>query len=41
MYEEGSKEKLLKVLKRQKEVSLALKGNLNEWEILSGQIENF
>ena len=41
MYEEDSKEELSKVLKRQEEVSLALKDNLREWEILSGQIENF
>jgi ATP-binding cassette subfamily F protein 3 len=41
MYEEDSKEELSKVLKRQEEVSLALKDNLREWEILSAQIENF
>ncbi len=41
MYEEESKEELSNILKRQDEVSIALKSYLNEWEILSSQIESF
>tara|TARA_Y100000588_G_scaffold394815_1_gene517464 strand:- start:3213 stop:5180 length:1968 start_codon:yes stop_codon:yes gene_type:complete len=41
MYEEESKEELSNVLKRQDEVSIALKSYLNEWEILSSKIEGF
>ena len=41
MYKEESKEELSNVLKRQDEVSIALKSYLNEWEILSSKIEGF